>query len=316
MAYVAVDADERLEEGPEGLQFKCKYYSIITEDVRITVLGSLYSSGRRPQGVGNTDRGYLQDQPHNRKSGGFWTVEYYQPYFDVDTKTVWSRCYATLIPSSTDYFSTHLNPVDLYGPFWTLTTLIFTLFLSSSLAASISSYLSDPGEQYDYNFTLLSVAVSLVYAYGIAVPVLLWVALRYLGVGEWSVVEAMAIWGYSMFVWVPVSILCVIPVPMVRWVLVFAAFASSGYFLVRNVYPILASAEAKATRLFIIGIAVLHAGVALTFKVLFFSYYVVEKIGADIPLPGGDAPTTGTGDAPTTADTLTETVTQAIRAFL
>jgi protein YIPF1/2 len=119
---------------------------------------------------------------------------------------VWSRCYATLIPSSTDYFSTHLNPVDLYGPFWTLTTLIFTLFLSSSLAASISSYLSDPGEEYDYNFTLLSIAVSLVYAYGIAVPVLLWVALRYLGVGEWSVVEAMAIWGYSMFVWVPVSV--------------------------------------------------------------------------------------------------------------
>jgi len=48
--------------------------------------------------------------------------------------------------------------------------------------------------------------VTLVYAYGIALPVLLWIALRYMGVGEWSVVEAVAVWGYAMFVWIPVSV--------------------------------------------------------------------------------------------------------------
>lgn len=37
------------------------------------------------------------------------------------------------------------------------------------------------------------------------------------------------------------QILCVIPVPILRWVLVGVAFALSGYFLVANVYPILAS---------------------------------------------------------------------------
>lgn len=87
-----------------------------------------------------------------------------------------------------------------------MTTLIFTLFLSSSLGASISAYLSAAGTEYDYDFQLLSIAVSLVYAYGIALPVLLWVALRYIGVGEWSVVEAVAIWGYGQFVWIPVSV--------------------------------------------------------------------------------------------------------------
>lgn len=87
-----------------------------------------------------------------------------------------------------------------------------------------------------------------------------------------------------------------IPVPILRWVLVGVAFTLSGYFLVANVYPILASvspryqtkffrigpftlfqAEAKPTRLIIILIGVLHAGLALTFKVLFFSYYVVKS---------------------------------------
>ncbi|GLB39739.1 putative yip1 domain family protein [Lyophyllum shimeji] len=283
MAYVQVEADDRLEEGPEGLQFK----SFLGTDSGPG--GGNAPPGRSP-GLGNADRGYLQDQSSQRKgTSAFWTVEYYQPYFDVDTQTVLRRCYGTLLPTSTNYLSTHLNPADLYGPFWTLTTLIFTLFLSSSLAASISAYLSSPGAEYDYDFQLLSVAVSLVYAYGLALPILLWLALRYLGVGEWSVVEAVAIWGYGQFVWIPVSILCVIPVPIVRWVLVFLAFALSGYFLVINIYPILASAEAKATRLIIIIIAVLHAALALTFKVVFFSYYVIEKIGADIPI-GGDTP--------------------------
>jgi protein YIPF1/2 len=82
-----------------------------------------------------------------------------------------------------------------------------------------------------------------------------------------------------------------------RWFLVAVAFGLSGYFLVANVYPILASvwlyifftvsnlitsvsqAEQKPTRLIIIVIFVLHAALALTFKLTFFSYYVVEAIG-------------------------------------
>jgi len=207
---------------------------------------------------------------------------------------VLQRCYTTLIPTEArTYISTQLNPPDLYGPFWTLTTLAFALFLSSSLAASITKYLSTEDAVYDYDFHLLSIAATMVYAYGLALPVLLWLALRYIGVGEWSVVEAISVWGYGQFVWIPVAILCVIPVPIVRWVLVGLAFGLSGWFLAANIYPILASAEAKATRLLIIILAVIHLGIAISFKVLFFSYYVIAKIGADIPIPGDDA---GTGN--------------------
>ena len=42
--------------------------------------------------------------------------------------------------------------------------------------------------------------------YGLGVPVILWVVLRYLGVGEWSPVEAVAVFGYGQFVWIPVSV--------------------------------------------------------------------------------------------------------------
>ncbi|TFY79198.1 hypothetical protein EWM64_g4817 [Hericium alpestre] len=286
MAYVKVlstSGRQHLEEG-DGLEFK----SFIGDETA----SSNQNAGARAGG-GNVNRGYLADATTSKGAASFWTPEYYQSYFDVDTTTVLSRCITTLNPFSPSYTSAHLTPYpDLYGPFWTLTTLIFTLFVTSSLAASIVSYLSDPGTEYDYDFTLLSVAVGLVYAYGLGVPIMLWAALRWwAGLGEgWSAVEALSTWGYAMFVWIPVSILCVIPVPVVRWVLTGVAFAISGYFLVKNVYPVLASADQKAVRLLIVVVAVIHAGIALTFKVLFFSYYVVKEIGVQDPIGDGDTP--------------------------
>lgn len=123
------------------------------------------------------------------------------------------RCYSTIIPTrnARNYISSYLEPADLYGPFWTLTTLIFCLFVFSSLAASIAAYLSDPDtasptDPIVYDFGLLSVAVGIVYIYGLAFPVLLWLGLRYLGVGEWSIIEAISLWGYAHFVWIPVSV--------------------------------------------------------------------------------------------------------------
>jgi len=260
MAYVAVDADDHLEEGPEGLEFK-------------SFLGA--PNAGTQSAPPNIDYGVAS----SKGPSGFWTVEYYQPYFDVDTSTVLKRCYATLLPLSPTYPSL-TSGCDLYGPFWVSTTLILALFLSSSLAASISKYLSSPNAQYDYNFGLLGLAATLVYTYSFGVPLALWLALRYLGVGEWGIVDALGVWGYAQFVWIPVSMLCVIPESITRWVFVGLAFSLSGYYLVVNVYPILSSADAKATRLLIVAVGVLHAGLALTFKVLFFSYYVVRDLSA------------------------------------
>ena len=88
-----------------------------------------------------------------------------------------------------------------------------------------------------------------------------WAVLRYFGISEnWAVVEVVTVWGYAMFVWIPVSvrmiylscpvllpktnfvqILCIIPIAILRWVLSGIGFAVSGYFLVANIYPVLVS---------------------------------------------------------------------------
>ncbi|KZV95999.1 Yip1 domain family protein [Exidia glandulosa HHB12029] len=274
MAYQTIEQDDVLDQPKQQLEFK-------------SYLGA-EATAENGTSAGASRTGYRAERPANTS---FWQVEHYQRYFDVDTSTVLRRCYTTMIPTAAgDYIANQLSPApDLYGPFWTLTTVIFSLFVFSGLSSSIAGYMS--GQPIEYDFKLLSIAVTLVYTYGLGVPVLLWLALRYLGVTEWSVIEAIAIFGYGQSVWIPVSFICIAWVRLVRYISVGIAFGLSGYFLVANVYPILATAEAKAARLLVIIVAVLHAALAISFQVLFFSYYPVDPIGPGIP--GIDQPIGG-----------------------
>jgi hypothetical protein len=81
------------------------------------------------------------------------------------------------------------------GPFWTLTTLAFTLYVFSSLSASISAYLA--GTPATQDIGQISLAAALVYTYGIGWPALLWGIVRWFGGAEvgWTVVEALALYG-------------------------------------------------------------------------------------------------------------------------
>lgn len=117
------------------------------------------------------------------------------------------------------------------GPFWTLTTLILTLYTTSTLTASITQYLAAPDAKSPSNLPLLSTATTVVYVYGLVVPTLLWGATTWLGVGDWRVVEALGIYGYAMSIFVPISLLCLIPVGILRWALVGLGALSSGFFM-------------------------------------------------------------------------------------
>ena len=70
--------------------------------------------------------------------------------------------------------------------------------------------------------------MGLVYAYGLGVPILLWLGLRYLGVGEWSVVETVALWGYGQFVWIPVSVR-LLPLGPLKRILIYLGIVGSLY---------------------------------------------------------------------------------------
>lgn len=290
MAYkqVVFDADGGLAS--DELAFKDFGTSSIPADV-----SSGSASGRISPNVGGnsnndaTARLYepdlaMQNQVGRRGSTGKWfNLDSYTGWFDIDTQTVLERSWRTLYPKE-DYLNVTLNNApDLYGPFWLPTTLIFALFLSSSLSSSIQAYLK--GNTYNYDFTALSVAVSVVYTYALAVPVGFWAVMRYwAGVDERGPIEMVCIYGYSMTVWIFAALVSIPPVPMLRFVFVVLAFALSGFFLLRNIYPVLSTAQSKAARILILVVAGLH----FAFSVLLWFYFL--NSGDPTPVsstPGG-----------------------------
>jgi hypothetical protein len=60
---------------------------------------------------------------------------------------------------------------------------------------------------------------------------MLWASLRYAGISEnWPMVEVVAVWGYAMFVWIPVSVRDIVSVLAVA-LFKSSRFRSSALFL-------------------------------------------------------------------------------------
>lgn len=113
-------------------------------------------------------------------------------------------------------------------------------------------------------------------------PLLLWAALKYwAGASDRSPVEIVSLYGYSSTVWILVAVRPTLSLPLsaretltplhagAQWLslipvsFVSGAFALVGtllslFFLVRNLYPILATAPNVSARILIVVVAVLH----------------------------------------------------------
>ncbi|KAF9190747.1 hypothetical protein BGZ51_008262 [Haplosporangium sp. Z 767] len=207
----------------------------------------------------------IQDQTVGRP---FWSVEYYAKYFDVDTTQVMERCMASIIPKG-NFLELMGGSPDLYGPFWIPTTVVFVLFVTSSIVESINAYVSST--PYAYNIRQLTFAFGTIYMYAFLVPALIWGATKYFGCQP-DLLEMLALYGYGLTIWIPVAVLCILPWNLLRWALVIVGGAVSGVFLVRNMHPVLSRAEAQTSKVILILVIVLHAVLTLLLKYKFFAF--------------------------------------------
>ncbi|UNI22060.1 hypothetical protein JDV02_007984 [Purpureocillium takamizusanense] len=216
-----------------------------------------------------------------------WSMSFYAQFFDVDTSAVLSRCWAALYPRANFLDVLEGNP-DLYGPFWIATTVVLILFLGGT----ISQYLSTTGSTpFAYDFRLLSGAAGLIYGYTLFIPVALFLALRYFGSESANLLECWALYGYSNLIWIPVAVISWSPITILNWVFVGVGFGMSVAFLLRNLYPVLSATDRQVSKVLLIIVVVLHAGLALTIKILFFAH------GSPVARPPGEGgPDNQTGD--------------------
>ncbi|RVE52292.1 hypothetical protein evm_003082 [Chilo suppressalis] len=211
----------------------------------------------------------------------FWTIQYYQKYFDVQTSEVVERIISSVLPQkvSRDYFDERIKgKPDLYGPIWIAVTLIFTIAVSGNIA----SYLQNTNKllEWRYDFHIVSIAATAIVCYIWLVPLALWAALKWTIVPDDqdeietqaskspSMISLFCLYGYSLSIYVPVAVLWTIQVFWLQWLFVMMAGFISGAVLVFWLLPALR----KSKYFIILGGCILgcHFLLATGFMLYFF----------------------------------------------
>ncbi|KAK5175400.1 uncharacterized protein LTR77_000539 [Saxophila tyrrhenica] len=223
--------------------------------------------------------------PSSSSKRYLWSITFYQQFFALDSAALLLRCRSALYPRANFLDVLDGNP-DLYGPFWIATTVIVILFMTGT----ISQYLAETGKgHFAYDFRLLSGAAGLVYGYTLFIPLGLWGVLRWFGSEGANLLECWALYGYGNLIWIPVALVSWSPLTALNYAFVAVGFGLSATFLIRNLYPIISATDAKISRILLIVVLVLHAGLAIAIKILFFAHgSPAAKDGTQLPDPIGD----------------------------
>lgn len=215
-----------------------------------------------------TPESHLLSEDFVKAAPSFWTFEFYQQLFDVDTKCVWDRIIWSMIPRpGTSFLQNYIKPKpDLYGPFWIAITLVFTIAISGNLA----NYIQTTGINYHwkYDFHVVTYAATTIFSYTWIVPMILWAILRWRGGQESKLtfMELLCVYGYSLSIYIPLSVLWLIPVPWLQWILVALGAALSGSVLLMTIWP-----ATQGNRLILVTIVLgIHILLAAGFKLYFF----------------------------------------------
>ncbi|KAK7523433.1 Yip1 domain family protein [Phyllosticta citriasiana] len=295
---VVVDVDEEGDLGHTDLQEDLEFHpsnfnnstggtgKIAPDSVGNNNTNGGSSSGQqggRARGVdaGSSSAGAGGGNPSSKRY--LWSIGYYQQFFDVDTNEVMRRCWAAVFPRTNFLDVLDGNP-DLYGPVWIATTVVMILFLTGTM----SQWLAHRGEEhFPYDFRLLSGGAGLIYGYTALLPLGLWGALRWFSSSSSStsndaanlsatpssasILECWALYGYANIIWIPVALISWSPITILNYVFVGAGFAVSGFFLFRNLWPVLSATDHKTSRILLVLVVILHAGLAVAIKILFFA---------------------------------------------
>uniref|UniRef100_A0A0C9RY25 Protein YIPF n=2 Tax=Fopius arisanus TaxID=64838 RepID=A0A0C9RY25_9HYME len=227
-------------------------------------------------------RGLPQEKEANSTPKNFWTVEYYQKFFNVDTNDVLQRIKKSMIPHGTDnYLLSHIRPnPDLYGPFWICVTLIFAIAVSGNLANYLqASYTGQ--HHWRYEFHIVSYAATCIFLYVWLLPLVIWAAVKWTNQPNDAdldaelietnkppgLLELLCLYGYSLSIYIPTAFMWTIQIGWLQWILVGIAAILSGGVLLRSLMP---SITGKQKPIYIAVILGMHLLLATGFMLCFF----------------------------------------------
>ncbi|XP_068196996.1 protein YIPF1 isoform X3 [Antennarius striatus] len=212
-----------------------------------------------------------------KKSAPFWTFEYYQRFFDVDTHHVKERILGTVLPwprKNFIQFYLRRNP-DLYGPIWICTTLVFAIAISGNMSNFLVN-LGKPNYTYTPEFGKVTIAATTIFSYAWLVPLVLWGFLlwrnnKIMNLVSYSFMELICLYGYSLAIYIPAVVLWILPYEWLRWCSIVVALCLSGSVLLITIWPAVRDDQPRIIAAILSSIFILNVLLAVGCKVYFFS---------------------------------------------
>lgn len=228
-------------------------------------------------------------QPRYKKTyeGGFFSLNYYRQYFDINTSDFFRNCLASMNPltqPSADDFN-HVG--DLYGSVWITASLVFLLFFCNSFAILLSGwFLGMDLETLKINyFKMIVASINLLYGYTFIIPVILYLILKfYLKVLFLApLTKLISIYSYANLLWSPAVFLSIFrgflvnhnTLDMVlKWSCIVVGALLSGFSIIHKIkiyFTTIFGEDDKKSMYILLSLLVLaHVGFAIGVKVSFF----------------------------------------------
>ncbi|XP_065871667.1 uncharacterized protein [Euphorbia lathyris] len=221
-------------------------------------------SNRGYQTLGNPPEVFEQQPPNSWK--GVFSVSSYIQYFNVDTDIVINRMMSSFYPIGGDFFSKiDANP-DIYGLIWISTTLVFVLASLGNCATYLMQRHTNTSASWSFDVGYVNVAACAIYGYSIVVPLAFFFLLQYMGTNA-SLIRFWCLWGYSLFIFILISFLLLIPFEALRWIIILAAGVDSACFVALNLKSFI---EGSDVTIVVVAAFCLQLALAIFIKAWFF----------------------------------------------
>jgi hypothetical protein len=263
----------------DELEFRDFNQSISEEDAKLEDSSSLLGVSAMSSGAaafsGQPSASHISvvSDTAAAESASYFSVEYYQQFFDVDSEQILGRLLRALSPWK-PFFLPEDPKADLYGPFWIATTLVFLVAVAGNLVSYLAYLPSSKSPVWRYDMQKMTSAATMFYGAITLLPLAASITLsRVLLVADLALSKLICLWGYSLTAFVPVSLLCIIPSDLFHYLVFAAGFAFSVGFLLKQVYPVIPQAVMKPYGFALLGsIALTHFGLVAACKLYFFNF--------------------------------------------
>ncbi|XP_014249354.1 protein YIPF2 [Cimex lectularius] len=201
-----------------------------------TEVGSIpVNVDEHPQRAGPTEG--VESSPEPKVS--VWQLEFYKKLFDVDTEEVLHRLRWSFVPYGNFLQTCVKDKPDLYGPFWISMTLIFSMTITGNIADYFQSSLGED-RHWKYNFHTVTTIAMVIFFYSWLLPCVIWAFLHWYGssLEKLKLMQIISLYGYCLFIFVPLSALWLIPKQWFQWIITMSAATASGLVLMKAMFPV------------------------------------------------------------------------------